>query len=259
MPQFDASGGSADAEGQPAPEPQPTNPPVDRVEQLSSEVARLQLVMSSMMALMESSPVFQSSLNSQTTQMAGAAMNPTSQPNLPVQSSSATEHPSHTAPPHLQHQSSLGQTVPEPAYRAPMDAEFDHLSRLEPLKIKDLWFAGDAAHLLSFLRTIRDFLRPRSSLFQTETHFRLSDGVSFRGSCSTGSPRSSAAGTTFHHPIDSAPSERPGCHGCRRHPSDPGQSIPSGLLPPVVSLSQSLLSMPLAHCPWHPHGQLELS
>lgn len=169
MPQFDASGGSADAEGQPAPEPQPTNPPVDRVEQLSSEVARLQLVMSSMMALMESSPVFQSSLNSQTTQMAGAAMNPTSQPNLPVQSSSATEHPSHTAPPHLQHQSSLGQTVPEPAYRAPMDAEFDHLSRLEPLKIKDLWFAGDAAHLLSFLRTIRDFLRPRSSLFQTET------------------------------------------------------------------------------------------
>ncbi|PLW44623.1 hypothetical protein PCASD_05161 [Puccinia coronata f. sp. avenae] len=28
----------------------------------------------------------------------------------------------------------------------------------EPLKLKDVWFSGDSAHLLSFLRVIRDFL-----------------------------------------------------------------------------------------------------
>ncbi|PLW04666.1 hypothetical protein PCASD_26771, partial [Puccinia coronata f. sp. avenae] len=34
--------------------------------------------------------------------------------------------------------------------------EFNHLRRIEPLKIPDLWFSGDAVQLTSFLRAIPD-------------------------------------------------------------------------------------------------------
>ncbi|KNZ53049.1 uncharacterized protein VP01_335g8 [Puccinia sorghi] len=61
------------------------------------------------------------------------------------------------------------QVAPNPMYHPPVGAEFTHLSRLEPLKLQDLWFSGDPLHLASFLRTIRNFLRPRSSLFQNES------------------------------------------------------------------------------------------
>jgi hypothetical protein len=36
------------------------------------------------------------------------------------------------------------------------------------MKIPDLWFSGEPSQLLTFLRAIRDFLQPRSSLFQSE-------------------------------------------------------------------------------------------
>ncbi|PLW40620.1 hypothetical protein PCANC_13025 [Puccinia coronata f. sp. avenae] len=54
-------------------------------------------------------------------------------------------------------------------YRAPGAPEFDHLARLEPIKLPDVWFSGEPSQLLTFLRAIRDFLQPRSSLFQSET------------------------------------------------------------------------------------------
>ncbi|POW19248.1 hypothetical protein PSHT_04869 [Puccinia striiformis] len=62
-------------------------------------------------------------------------------------------------PPHLQ---------PNP-YQPPTNSQFEYLVRLEPLKIKDLWFSGDANQLISFLWHIRDFLRLRSTLFQSES------------------------------------------------------------------------------------------
>ncbi|KNZ51934.1 uncharacterized protein VP01_3759g1 [Puccinia sorghi] len=37
-----------------------------------------------------------------------------------------------------------------------------------PLKLQDVWFAGDALHLAAFLRTVGNFLRPRGCLFQSE-------------------------------------------------------------------------------------------
>ncbi|KNZ60354.1 hypothetical protein VP01_1566g11 [Puccinia sorghi] len=67
-----------------------------------------------------------------------------------------------TGIPHFQH------TV-DPTYWPPTGPEFSHLSWLEPLKLPDICFSGDSGSLTSFLRTVRDFLRPRASLFQSQT------------------------------------------------------------------------------------------
>ncbi|KAA1123047.1 hypothetical protein PGTUg99_014222 [Puccinia graminis f. sp. tritici] len=129
----------------------------DRVEQLAGELAGMKEAMACMMFLMENSPAFQ--------QQTPPAPQP---PHAPV------NRQTHDVPPHLSASvptqvSAPAAAVPSASYHAPAAPEFDHLSRLEPLKIKDLWFSGDSAHLLSFLRHIRDFLRPRSSLFQSES------------------------------------------------------------------------------------------
>ncbi|PLW58122.1 hypothetical protein PCANC_04120 [Puccinia coronata f. sp. avenae] len=42
---------------------------------------------------------------------------------------------------------------------------------MEPMKLPDVWFSGEPSQLLTFLCAIRDFLRPRSSLFQSETQW----------------------------------------------------------------------------------------
>jgi hypothetical protein len=55
------------------------------------------------------------------------------------------------------------------ANRALGAPEFDHLACMEPLKIPDLWFSGEPSQLLTFLRSICDFLRARASLFQSES------------------------------------------------------------------------------------------
>ncbi|KNZ60065.1 uncharacterized protein VP01_1617g1 [Puccinia sorghi] len=74
-------------------------------------------------------------------------------------------------PPVEQHAPFTGDGVNQQAYRyqAHSAPEFEHLSRLEPMKIKDLWFSGDLAQLLSFLPHIWDFLHPHGLLFQSET------------------------------------------------------------------------------------------
>ncbi|KNZ48807.1 uncharacterized protein VP01_53g5 [Puccinia sorghi] len=131
----------------------PTAPvTAERVDALAGEVSRIQIVMARIMSLMENSPMFRDLPPDP----------PPQPPHGPLQpAGSLTGH--REAPPHVAPQESSG------IYRAPVAAEFDHLSRMEPLKIKDLWFSGDSAHLLSFLRHVRDFLRPRSSLFQSES------------------------------------------------------------------------------------------
>ncbi|PLW38556.1 hypothetical protein PCASD_10806 [Puccinia coronata f. sp. avenae] len=66
-------------------------------------------------------------------------------------------------------QSRFSQPQPDTSFHQFTGQEFDHLKRIEPLKIPELWFAGDAVQLTSFLRSIRDFLQPRGSLFQNES------------------------------------------------------------------------------------------
>ncbi|KAI7950664.1 hypothetical protein MJO29_009338 [Puccinia striiformis f. sp. tritici] len=103
---------------------------------LTAQVSELQSSVSQIVNVMKASPVFQ---------------NPTAPPPAAPNT--------HDVPPHLQPNS----------YQPPTNPEFRHLAQLEPLKIKDLWFAGDANQLISFLRHIRDFMRLRSSLFQSES------------------------------------------------------------------------------------------
>ncbi|KNZ61891.1 hypothetical protein VP01_13432g1, partial [Puccinia sorghi] len=50
-------------------------------------------------------------------------------------------------PPPLQHPAQM----PNSLHQAPLAEEFNHLSCIEPMKIKELWFSGDSAQLLSFL------------------------------------------------------------------------------------------------------------
>ncbi|KNZ43875.1 hypothetical protein VP01_976g1 [Puccinia sorghi] len=89
------------------------------------------------MSFMESSPVFQQHAN------------PAVQPAQPVIHDAHARAP----PPHLTKQPSV-------QYQAPSAPKFEHLSCLEPMKIKDLWSSGKS-QVLSFLRHIQDFLHPR--------------------------------------------------------------------------------------------------
>ncbi|PLW20352.1 hypothetical protein PCASD_10710 [Puccinia coronata f. sp. avenae] len=52
----------------------------------------------------------------------------------------------------------FSQPQPDLAFHHFTGQEFDHLKRIEPLKIPDLWFAGNAVQLTSFLRSIQEFL-----------------------------------------------------------------------------------------------------
>ncbi|KAI9625982.1 hypothetical protein H4Q26_015970 [Puccinia striiformis f. sp. tritici PST-130] len=103
---------------------------------LTAQVTELQSSVSQIVNVMKASPVFQ---NPPTPSPAGPA--------------------THDVPPHLRPN----------VYQPPTNPEPEHFSQLEPLKIKDLWFAGDANQLILFLRHIRDFLRLRSSLFHSES------------------------------------------------------------------------------------------
>ncbi|KNZ60608.1 uncharacterized protein VP01_1529g1 [Puccinia sorghi] len=121
-----------------------------RVDQLSTDVTQMGDMMKKMMSFLEASPI----------------LNPP-----PPEASSAADH-HRGVPPHIQASSNLPSSIPiapDTGYLPPANHEFSHLSRLEPLKLQDVWFSGDSITLAPFLRTIRNFLRPRSSLFQTET------------------------------------------------------------------------------------------
>ncbi|KNZ44940.1 hypothetical protein VP01_8665g1, partial [Puccinia sorghi] len=54
------------------------------------------------------------------------------------------------------------QPAPAAQYHPPTAPEFDHLARMELMKLKGLWFSGDPAQLLSFLCHVRDFSGLRS-------------------------------------------------------------------------------------------------
>ncbi|PLW12523.1 hypothetical protein PCANC_23012 [Puccinia coronata f. sp. avenae] len=57
----------------------------------------------------------------------------------------------------------FSQPQPDASFHQFTGQEFYHLKQIEPLKILDLWFAGNAVQLTSFLRSIWDFLQPREN------------------------------------------------------------------------------------------------
>ncbi|KAA1079355.1 hypothetical protein PGT21_009054 [Puccinia graminis f. sp. tritici] len=143
------SSGSGGHQHQEAPAPER----VVRGEELDNvvaEVARMQRSMDRMMTLLENSPMLQP---------------PPPPVNVPPQPQ--VTHTHHAVPPHFQQQTSFaGPATNNPFQRLGMDSENqdqDSLLQPEPLKLKDVYFSGEPAHLLSFLRTIRDFLRQNSN------------------------------------------------------------------------------------------------
>ncbi|PLW22287.1 hypothetical protein PCASD_16997 [Puccinia coronata f. sp. avenae] len=59
---------------------------------------------------------------------------------------------------------------PNPFLRPPFSSAPHFSPAAEPLKLKDVWFSGESAHLLSFLQVTRDFLR-QNNVFQSESHW----------------------------------------------------------------------------------------
>ncbi|PLW38865.1 hypothetical protein PCASD_09871 [Puccinia coronata f. sp. avenae] len=143
---------------------QPPDPPSsapgstdEKVAKLSRDMLNFDARLSTLIDLLNSSPIFNP---------------PPPDPNAPNrQQGSSTHHmppdPQQTSNPG--NQSRFSQPQMDASFHQFTGQEFDHLKRIEPLKIPDLWFAGDAVQLTSFLRSIRDFLRPRDSLFQNES------------------------------------------------------------------------------------------
>ncbi|PLW50811.1 hypothetical protein PCANC_14322 [Puccinia coronata f. sp. avenae] len=127
---------SDDQNSNPPPHPthhQQTQP--DRVESLSQEVAGLRGDMARLFSLLEAGNA-RATNNSQHNNAYAAPSNLNQ------------KQFSQDAPPHLE-------------VRVP--------PRMEPPRLQDVWFSGDLGQLLSFLRTIRDHLRPRVSYFESDT------------------------------------------------------------------------------------------
>lgn len=116
----------------------------DRVNLLLSEVSRIDETMHHLIQLLEQSPLMNLQSN-QTTDIPAQNTDAPPQAPKPVHL--------HDVPPHIQPTLAL-------RYQPPTTQEFSHLSRLEPLKLLDVWFSGNASNLTLFLRTIRNFLRP---------------------------------------------------------------------------------------------------
>jgi hypothetical protein len=77
---------------------------------------------------------------------------------------------------HVAHDDQLQYQAPPPPPPPEGHTHFNHhqfgpplIPRMEPPRIPDVWFSGDSAQILSFLRTIRDHLCPRVSFFETDT------------------------------------------------------------------------------------------
>ncbi|KNE87902.1 hypothetical protein PSTG_18704, partial [Puccinia striiformis f. sp. tritici PST-78] len=84
------------------------------IASLTAQVTELQSSVSQIVTAMKALPIFQDP--------------PAPPPAVPN---------THAPPPHFQ---------PNP-YQPPTNSEFEYLARLEPLKIKDLWFSGDSDQL----------------------------------------------------------------------------------------------------------------
>ncbi|KAA1101553.1 hypothetical protein PGT21_024223 [Puccinia graminis f. sp. tritici] len=127
----------------------------EELDNVAAEVARMQRSMDQMMTLLENSPMLQP---------------PPPPVNAPLQPQESHTH--HAVPPHFQMQapqmanqfagSSSNNPFQRPGF-ASESQEQDPPLQPEPLKLKDVYFSGEPGHLLSFLRTIRDFLRQNSN------------------------------------------------------------------------------------------------
>ncbi|KAA1078166.1 hypothetical protein PGT21_029862 [Puccinia graminis f. sp. tritici] len=114
----------------------------EELDQVSEEVARMQRSIDRMMSLMENSAIFQ----------------PPPPPGIP------SAQPQQ--PPVFQEQ--VPQHRPAPVFVDQPFQEEEQSSQPEPQRLKDVFFSGEPGHLLSFLRTIRDFLRNNRSGFSSE-------------------------------------------------------------------------------------------
>lgn len=101
-----------------------------RVDQLTGEVSQMGEAVKKMMEFLQNSPI----------------LNPPQPAPAPVHHQADQ---SREAPPHLQRHADppfqpphQPQDAPDPGYHPSVGVKFAHLSRLEPLKLQDLWFFG---------------------------------------------------------------------------------------------------------------------
>ncbi|PLW27912.1 hypothetical protein PCANC_25391 [Puccinia coronata f. sp. avenae] len=130
------------------PNQQTANTTEEQVAKLAADMSNINAWLSTLVDLLNSSPIFNPPPNPESSQFQGSSTY--HMPPLPD-----SGHP-------------RGATQNQ-SYHPFSNPEINHLKRIEPLKIPDLWFAGNTVQLTSFLRAIQDFLWPRGSLFQNET------------------------------------------------------------------------------------------
>ncbi|PLW05271.1 hypothetical protein PCANC_28921, partial [Puccinia coronata f. sp. avenae] len=130
------------------PNQQTANTTEEQVAKLAADMSNINAWLSTLVDLLNSSPIFNPPPNPESSQFQGSSTY--HMPPLPD-----SGHP-------------RGATHNQ-SYHPFSNPEINHLKRIEPLKIPDLWFAGNTVQLTSFLRAIQDFLWPRGSLFQNET------------------------------------------------------------------------------------------
>ncbi|KAA1070417.1 hypothetical protein PGT21_011858 [Puccinia graminis f. sp. tritici] len=127
----------------------------EELDNVAAEVARMQRSMDRMMTLLENSQLLQP---------------PPPPNNVPLHPQG--NHTHHTVPPHFQQQAPpmtnqfVGPSTNNPFQRPTIPQEVPDLDshlQPEPLRLKDVYFSGEPGHLLSFLWTIRDFLRQNSN------------------------------------------------------------------------------------------------
>ncbi|KAA1074245.1 hypothetical protein PGTUg99_031844 [Puccinia graminis f. sp. tritici] len=151
----------------------------EELDRVSAEVARMQRSVDRMMTLMENSAIFQ----------------PPPPVNVPLQTPLDHTHPAvppqfHSHPqnpptnpfqrpgfPPVQpqqpqavpdFQEQVPRTQPAPVFLEQPFQEDEQPVQPEPQRLKDVFFSGEPGHLLSFLRTIRDFLRNNRAGFSSE-------------------------------------------------------------------------------------------
>ncbi|KAA1086247.1 hypothetical protein PGTUg99_013747 [Puccinia graminis f. sp. tritici] len=150
----------------------------EELDQVLAEVARMQRSIDRMMTLMENSAIFQ----------------PPPPVHVPLQEPIVHTHPA--VPPHFQSQAQIPtnpfqrpgfpsvqahqaqaapvfQEQPQRPQPAPIFVEQpfqgdEQATQPEPMRLKDVFFLGEPGHLLSFLQTIRDFLRNNRAGFISE-------------------------------------------------------------------------------------------
>ncbi|KAA1124880.1 hypothetical protein PGTUg99_036364 [Puccinia graminis f. sp. tritici] len=148
----------------------------EELDQVSAEVARMQWSIDRMMTLMENSAIFQPPPpahvplpmpqdHTHTVVPPQFQPHPQNPPTNPFQRPGFPPVQPQNAPAFQEH---APRTQPAPVFVEQPFQEDDQPAQPEPQRLKDVFFSGEPGHLLSFLRTIRDFLRNNRSGFSSE-------------------------------------------------------------------------------------------